>query len=68
MAKWTIPTEMAEGPTVALLRAENKRLREALQAYANSCDAVDGEPCFYGCNMCCKTAREALEETKEPTP
>jgi hypothetical protein len=47
-------------------QADNARLREALQVYANSCDATETSPCGYEGNMCCRTARAALNTGKEP--
>jgi hypothetical protein len=47
--------------------ADNARLREALQVYANSCDATETSPCGYEGNMCCHTARAALNTGKEPS-
>ena len=52
---------------IEALTAENARLREALQIYANSCDATETSPCGYEGNMCCHTARAALNTGKEPT-
>ena len=43
------------------LTAERDRLREALQLYAEPCDATETSPCGYKGNMCCRTAREALK-------
>ncbi|WP_143595133.1 hypothetical protein [Thioclava sp. DLFJ4-1] len=43
------------------LRAENDRLREALQLYANGCDATETHACGYEGNLCCMTARRALK-------
>ena len=40
---------------------ERDRLREALQLYADPCDATETSPCGYEGNMCCSTAREALK-------
>jgi hypothetical protein len=46
---------------IKVLTADNARLREALQVYANSCDATETSPCGYEGNMCCRTARAALK-------
>ena len=49
----------AEGK-LADAEADNARLREALQVYADPCDATETSPCGYEGNMCCRTARAAL--------
>lgn len=41
-------------------RAENARLREALEVYAGGCDAGASGHCGYEGNQCCETARAAL--------
>ena len=43
-----------------LLAAENEMLRAALLVYADGCDATETAPCGYEGNMCCMTARAAL--------
>ena len=47
------------------MEAERDGLREALQVYADPCDAAEGVPCGYEGNMCCKTARAALKQEGE---
>lgn len=56
-------TESLMAEAAAALRekqAEIERLREALEIYADPCDAPDKGPCQYEGNMCCMTARAAL--------
>jgi hypothetical protein len=48
------------------LEADNARLREALDIYADPCDATETTPCGYTGNQCCKAARAAITP-KPPT-
>jgi hypothetical protein len=52
---------------IKVLTADNARLREALQVYANSCDATETSLCGYEEHTCCRTARAALNTGKEPS-
>jgi hypothetical protein len=53
----------AEEAYAAHLKAEadNARLREALQVYADPCDEFGSSDCGFEGNMCCRTARAALK-------
>ena len=42
--------------------AEIDRLRTALSVYADGCDATETTSCGYEGNMCCMTARKAMED------
>ena len=41
-----------------------KTLEAALEVYADCCDATETTPCGYEGNMCCKTARDALNKAR----
>jgi hypothetical protein len=41
-------------------KADNARLRAALQVYADPCDEFGSSDCGFEGNMCCRTARAAL--------
>jgi len=51
----------AAADCIEALKAENARLREALEFYADPCDAPETGSCGYEGNMCCRTARAALK-------
>ena len=59
-ASWLEHAVVQAADRIEALTADNARLREALQVYANSCDATETSPCGYEGNMCCRTARAAL--------
>ena len=44
------------------LQAKNNNLRKALEFYGDSCDATETTPCGYEGNLCCMTARNALDK------
>lgn len=46
------------------MSVEIDRLRTALSVYADGCDATETTSCGYEGNMCCMTARKALETTQ----
>ena len=57
--EWEVVDEAAD--RIKALTAERDRLREALQLYADPCDATETSPCGYTGYMCCRTARAALK-------
>lgn len=44
------------------LEAKLAKVVDALDVYADPCDATESTPCGYEGNMCCRTARTTIEE------
>lgn len=58
VAAWNRRADLAQPDPMADPRVT--ALLDALQVYADGCDATETTPCGYDGNMCCMTARTAL--------
>lgn len=54
-------TERENAFDLSAAQARIAELEAALRVYADGCDATPNVPCGYEGNMCCQTARRALE-------
>lgn len=60
------PGEVLRAQETEYVRADIvQELAEALEVYADGCDATETTPCGYAGNMCCMTARAALAKLQE---